>query len=92
MIGDEDYEPRRQSNDRFTASFRRPARRLSKKGLTKEQIEEKSGKSQAFIRKKVIAGGRLGTGVRVDHKGSLVVRHLTSEAAYDPDAVRIAGD
>ena len=92
MIGDEDYEQRRQSNDRFTASFKRPARRLSKKGLTKEQIEEKSEKSHAFIRRKVIAGGRLGTGIGVDHRGSLVVRHLTSEAAYDPSTVKIAGD
>lgn len=99
IVDDEDFEEHRRQNrmrtgkrgnDPFAASFARPIRRRHKKGLTKQQIEEKTEKARVFLGKRVIAGGRVGDAVQINERGGLVVRHPTSNAVYDPDFVKPA--
>ena len=56
----------------------------------KRRQAENAAKSQTFIGKKIVAGGRVGIGIRIDDQtGDLVVRGLRSVFQCHPDNVRL---
>lgn len=80
-----------QGYDRYISALYKPARQRAKKGLTKQEIEKRREKARVFVGKRIIAGGRVGRGVRVDpNLGNLVVEHATTEGVYDPNLVTLA--